>query len=131
MTVMRDPQSGIVRIAETIFRPYNSSSGQRSDRSAGDRLRHRQKVREAISLPKNSSSAKTIIALSKSRFAELKNTGLSMVIMRPESAREVTKNRSLDKSSVRGKKESNPGSLETSRASITMKPMFASMSLSK
>ena len=33
---------------ETIFRPYNSSSGQRSDRSAGDRLRHRQKVREAI-----------------------------------------------------------------------------------
>ena len=32
----------------TVFRPYNSSSGQRSDRSAGDRLRHRQKVREAI-----------------------------------------------------------------------------------
>ena len=32
----------------TIFRPYNSSSGQRSDRSAGDRLRHRQKVRESI-----------------------------------------------------------------------------------
>src|SRR4029453_7992389 len=32
----------------TIFRPYNTSSGQRSDRSAGDRLRHRQKVREAI-----------------------------------------------------------------------------------
>ncbi len=32
----------------TIFRPYNSSSGDRSDRSAGDRLRHRQKVREAI-----------------------------------------------------------------------------------
>src|SRR5437870_10400259 len=33
---------------ETIFRPYHPSSGQRSDRSAGDRLRHRQKVREAI-----------------------------------------------------------------------------------
>ena len=81
-----------------------------------------------ISLPKNPSSAKTIIALSKSRFAELKNTGLSMVIMRPESAKEVTKNRSLDKLSVRGKKESNLGSLEISRASITMKPMFASMS---
>ncbi|MGH7782286.1 MAG: YeaH/YhbH family protein [Candidatus Binatia bacterium] len=32
----------------TIFRPYNPSSAQRSDRSAGDRLRHRQKVREAI-----------------------------------------------------------------------------------
>lgn len=31
-----------------IFRPYNSSSGQRSDRTAGDRLRHKQKVREAI-----------------------------------------------------------------------------------
>src|SRR5438093_2953800 len=33
---------------ETIFRSYPSSSAQRSDRSAGDRLRHRQKVREAI-----------------------------------------------------------------------------------
>src|SRR5215471_18836691 len=33
---------------ETIFRPFHPSSGQRSDRSAGDRLRHRQKVREAI-----------------------------------------------------------------------------------
>jgi sporulation protein YhbH len=32
----------------TIFRPFNPSSGQRSDRTAGDRLRHRQKVREAI-----------------------------------------------------------------------------------
>jgi hypothetical protein len=32
----------------TVFRPYNPSSGQRSDRSAGDRLRHRQKIREAI-----------------------------------------------------------------------------------
>lgn len=48
MTVTGDPQTGIDRMAETIFRPYNSSSGQRSDRSAGDRLRHRQKVREAI-----------------------------------------------------------------------------------
>jgi uncharacterized sporulation protein YeaH/YhbH (DUF444 family) len=33
---------------DTIFRPYHPSSGQRSDRSAGDRLRHRQKVRESI-----------------------------------------------------------------------------------
>lgn len=33
---------------ETIFRDYHSSSGERSDRSAGDRLRHRQKVRDAI-----------------------------------------------------------------------------------
>jgi sporulation protein YhbH len=33
---------------DTIFRQYDPSSGQRSDRSAGDRLRHRQKVREAI-----------------------------------------------------------------------------------
>ncbi|MBM2804479.1 MAG: hypothetical protein HW419_2372 [Deltaproteobacteria bacterium] len=32
----------------TIFRPYNSSSGQRSDRTASDRLRHKQKIREAI-----------------------------------------------------------------------------------
>jgi len=33
---------------ETIFRSYRPSSAERSDRSAGDRLRHRQKVREAI-----------------------------------------------------------------------------------
>jgi len=33
---------------ETIFRSYHSSSAERSDRNAGDRLRHRQKVREAI-----------------------------------------------------------------------------------
>lgn len=33
---------------ETIFRPYSSSDSLRSDRSAGDRLRHRQKVRESI-----------------------------------------------------------------------------------
>jgi uncharacterized protein len=33
---------------DTIIRPYHSSSGERSDRAAGDRLRHRQKVREAI-----------------------------------------------------------------------------------
>jgi sporulation protein YhbH len=32
----------------TIFRPYRSSEAERSDRSAGDRLRHRQKVRESI-----------------------------------------------------------------------------------
>jgi sporulation protein YhbH len=31
-----------------IFRPYSSSDSLRSDRSAGDRLRHRQKVRESI-----------------------------------------------------------------------------------
>src|SRR5436853_2783738 len=36
------------RVLETIFREYHPSSGQRSDRSAGDRLRHRQKVRESI-----------------------------------------------------------------------------------
>ena len=33
---------------ETIFRSYDPSSAQRSDRCAGDRLRHRQKVHEAI-----------------------------------------------------------------------------------
>lgn len=37
----------------TIFREYQSSAGQRSDRSAGDRARHRVKVRDNIkeSLP--------------------------------------------------------------------------------
>ncbi|HYB89794.1 MAG TPA: sporulation protein YhbH [Candidatus Binataceae bacterium] len=33
---------------ETIFREYRPSESERSDRSAGDRLRHRQKVRESI-----------------------------------------------------------------------------------
>src|SRR5258707_4017215 len=33
---------------DTIFREYRISDAERSDRSAGDRLRHRQKVREAI-----------------------------------------------------------------------------------
>lgn len=35
-------------MTNTIFRPYSKSDALRSDRSAGDRLRHRQKVREAI-----------------------------------------------------------------------------------
>lgn len=35
-------------MASTVFRPYSESDALRSDRSAGDRLRHRQKVREAI-----------------------------------------------------------------------------------
>ena len=32
----------------TVFRPYSASEALRSDRSAGDRQRHREKVREAI-----------------------------------------------------------------------------------
>jgi sporulation protein YhbH len=32
----------------SIFRPFRASDAERSDRSAGDRLRHRQKVRQAI-----------------------------------------------------------------------------------
>ena len=32
----------------TIFRPFRHSDAERSDRSAGDRLRHRQKIRESI-----------------------------------------------------------------------------------
>lgn len=35
-------------IPEAIFRPFRSSDAERSDRAAGDRLRHRQKVRQAI-----------------------------------------------------------------------------------
>ena len=34
--------------SDTIFREYKPSDAERSDRSAGDRLRHRQKVRESI-----------------------------------------------------------------------------------
>ena len=33
---------------ESIFRPFRHSDAERSDRSSGDRLRHRQKVRQAI-----------------------------------------------------------------------------------
>src|SRR5262245_60744908 len=35
-------------IPESIFRQFRPSDAERSDRSAGDRLRHRQKVRQAI-----------------------------------------------------------------------------------
>jgi len=35
-------------IGDTIFREYRPLDAERSDRSAGDRLRHRQKVRESI-----------------------------------------------------------------------------------
>jgi sporulation protein YhbH len=38
----------MVAIMSTVFRPYRPSEAERSDRSAGDRLRHRQKVRAAI-----------------------------------------------------------------------------------
>jgi len=33
---------------DTVFRPFRHSDAQRSDRAAGDRLRHRQKVRQSI-----------------------------------------------------------------------------------
>jgi len=36
------------RTIESIFRPFSSSDAERSDRSAGDRARHRLKVRESI-----------------------------------------------------------------------------------
>jgi sporulation protein YhbH len=35
-------------ISETIIKPYNPSDAQHSDRSAGDRIRHREKVRQSI-----------------------------------------------------------------------------------
>src|SRR6266436_4708971 len=34
--------------SDTIFREYRPSDAERSDRSAGDRMRHREKVRESI-----------------------------------------------------------------------------------
>ena len=33
---------------DSIFRPFRPSDAERSDRAAGDRLRHREKVRQAI-----------------------------------------------------------------------------------
>jgi sporulation protein YhbH len=38
----------MTRTLESIFRPYAPSDAERSDRSAGDRARHRTKVRESI-----------------------------------------------------------------------------------
>jgi sporulation protein YhbH len=35
-------------MTDTVFQPYSESDALRFDRSAGDRLRHRQKVRQAI-----------------------------------------------------------------------------------
>lgn len=35
-------------MSDTIFREYRPSDAERSDRSAGDRMRHREKVRESI-----------------------------------------------------------------------------------
>src|SRR5262245_28941157 len=35
-------------MSDTIFRPYAPSDAERSDRSAGDRARHRVKIRESI-----------------------------------------------------------------------------------
>lgn len=35
-------------MTDSVFRPYSQTEALRSDRSAGDRLRHRQKVRQAI-----------------------------------------------------------------------------------
>jgi len=35
-------------MVDSIFRPFTSSDAERSDRSAGDRARHRNKVRESI-----------------------------------------------------------------------------------
>jgi sporulation protein YhbH len=38
----------VTRPVDAIFRPFHSSDAERSDRSAGDRARHRLKVRESI-----------------------------------------------------------------------------------
>ncbi len=35
-------------VSDTIFRPFRTVDAERSDRAAGDRLRHRRKVRQAI-----------------------------------------------------------------------------------
>ena len=35
-------------MSDTIFRPYRISDAERSDRSAGDRMRHREKVHQSI-----------------------------------------------------------------------------------
>jgi len=44
----KNPESAACSTMETIFRPYRSSDAEHSDRSAGDRLRHREKVRQSI-----------------------------------------------------------------------------------
>jgi sporulation protein YhbH len=44
----RRPPDPMTRTLESIFRPFSPSDAERSDRSAGDRARHRTKVRESI-----------------------------------------------------------------------------------
>src|SRR5207253_547895 len=44
----RSPPPPVNRTLESIFRPFEGSGAERSDRSAGDRARHRLKVRESI-----------------------------------------------------------------------------------
>src|SRR5262249_51484111 len=41
-------RASATRMTDAIFRPYAPSDAERSDRSAGDRARHRMKVRESI-----------------------------------------------------------------------------------
>ncbi len=38
----------LTQFPDSVIRPYHPADAERSDRSAGDRLRHRQKVRESI-----------------------------------------------------------------------------------
>jgi hypothetical protein len=41
-------RAAVTRMVDSVIRPYRPADAERSDRSAGDRLRHRQKVRESI-----------------------------------------------------------------------------------
>ena len=80
--------------ADTIFREYRPSDAERSDRSAGDRLRHREKVRESIR--ENIAdiiAEESIIGKDKDRVIKVplrgigKNTGSFTGKMRAELAR--------------------------------------------
>lgn len=79
---------------DTIFREYRISDAERSDRSAGDRLRHRQKVREssresiaAASDPwaKNPGSEPANLLSSTSRETKFDGTKLPIVVREPQN----------------------------------------------
>ena len=117
----------------TIFRPF-PSSGQRSDRSAGDRLRHRQKVRESIRdniadiIAEESIIGKDRDRSSRSRSAASGSTASSTATMRPASARR--RRQPAARPGRRQGKDGKGGQTRpaTGRASTTTRPTSRSKS---
>ncbi len=122
---------------DTIFRPYNSSSGQRSDRSASDRLRHRQKIREAV---RNNIAdivaEESIIGKDKDHIVKVPIRGVKEYrFVYGENAPGVGQGGDGQpqpgRSSAKAKTKRRASRPATVRAPTTMKPKLPSMSSSK